>query len=321
MELREVQTFLAVAQELHFGRAATRLRVSQGRVSQTIQALEREVGAALFERNSRRVRLTPLGERFHGGALRGFEELHRTLTDCRAYVRNSAGQLRVAYVPEIGHARLGEVAATFAQTHPHCDLTLNLTWINRFFDASLLLTEMEADVALVWAPGPDGKAAESEGLTVGEVLHSEGRGVVVPVGHPLTRYDAVRLDDLRPYELLRLPEAVDPGLRERWTPERTPDGQRLSYTREDLCELTGRADLPPEDILTLVRQGRALHLSVASLLQRLSYPGLALVPVVDLSDAVIVPVWRTTAESPAVRAFVEATTAAFSPADQGNRVR
>ncbi|MFF8950727.1 LysR family transcriptional regulator [Streptomyces sp. NPDC014940] len=320
MELREVQTFLAVARELHFGRAAARLRVSQGRVSQTIQALEREVGAALFERNSRRVKLTPLGERFYAGALRGFEELHRTLADCRTYVRNCAGRLRVAYVPEIGHVRLGEVAAAFAEMHPHCDLTLNLTWINRTFDASDLLTEMQADVALVWAPGPDGKTA-TEGLTVGDVLLSEGRGVVVPVGHPLTQHEAVRLDDLRPYELLRLPDDIDPVVRERWTPERTPDGQQLRYTDKDVCELTGRADLPPEDILTLVRQGRALHLSVASLLQRLGYPGLALVPVLDLPDAVVVPVWRANAESPALRAFVETTAAAFYRVDQGNRAR
>lgn len=64
MDLRDVETFLVLSQELHFGRTARRLQITQGRVGQTIQALEREIGGALFDRTSRRVRLTPLGRQF-----------------------------------------------------------------------------------------------------------------------------------------------------------------------------------------------------------------------------------------------------------------
>ncbi len=64
MERHEVDAFLAVAEELHFSRAAERLRLSTARVSQTIQRLERRVGAPLFERTSRMVRLTPIGRQF-----------------------------------------------------------------------------------------------------------------------------------------------------------------------------------------------------------------------------------------------------------------
>lgn len=64
IDTREIEAFLVLAEELHFGRAGERLYVSQSRVSQLLRALERRVGAQLVERTSRRVRLTPLGARF-----------------------------------------------------------------------------------------------------------------------------------------------------------------------------------------------------------------------------------------------------------------
>src|ERR1044072_2782235 len=64
MEIRALECFLALSEEVHFGRAAERLYVSQSRVSQLLRALEGRIGARLLDRTSRRVRLTPLGERF-----------------------------------------------------------------------------------------------------------------------------------------------------------------------------------------------------------------------------------------------------------------
>ncbi|MFD0853538.1 LysR family transcriptional regulator, partial [Actinomadura adrarensis] len=61
MELRDIEIFLTLAEELHFGRTATRLRISPARVTQAIQKQERHIGGPLFERTSRTVRLTPLG--------------------------------------------------------------------------------------------------------------------------------------------------------------------------------------------------------------------------------------------------------------------
>jgi len=89
-------------------------------VSQTIRALEREVGAALFERTSRSVRLTALGERFRSGAQRGYDELNRTLAEARAAARDITGELSVGYLPSIGGGLLATVAAAFEQHHPQC---------------------------------------------------------------------------------------------------------------------------------------------------------------------------------------------------------
>src|SRR4029078_7383420 len=80
VELRHLRYFLAVADELHFGRAAERVRIAQPAISQQIQRLEEAIGTRLFDRNRREVRLTPAGE-----ALRGFAE--RALGDVELGIR------------------------------------------------------------------------------------------------------------------------------------------------------------------------------------------------------------------------------------------
>lgn len=87
VELRDIETFLVVAEELHFRRAAERLCISAGRVSQTVRALEQEVGAPLFGRTTRRVRLTALGEQLRDDTREAFEQLRRAVHVARASAR------------------------------------------------------------------------------------------------------------------------------------------------------------------------------------------------------------------------------------------
>lgn len=82
-EPREIEAFMAVAAELHFGPAAERLQLTTSTVSQTIQALERRIGAPLFERTSRRTSLTPLGEHLLGDVRPAYEQLQRALRDAQ----------------------------------------------------------------------------------------------------------------------------------------------------------------------------------------------------------------------------------------------
>lgn len=315
MDLRAIETFLVLSEELHFGRAATRLCVTQGRVSQTIRALEDEVGARLFERTSRQVRLTTLGERFHSGARRGHDELLRTLRECRAVARGLAGRLRIGYMPSVGGAFLIQVARAFTARHPHCDVVLNALVGYGSLSPGPLLREGEVDLALVWSPGGDGQAVCGPDTTVGPTVAAEPRGVVVPAGHPLHRRPEVSLEDLVDYELIPPPDTVGPGARELWTPQRTPSGRRLRHTADSLAQMTGRSQILTADVLALVAGGRGLHLTVVSLLDHCPFPGLAVVPVVDMPPVVVVPVWATAAETPAVRAF--AHTAADTPRPTG----
>jgi TetR/AcrR family transcriptional regulator, fatty acid metabolism regulator protein len=87
MDTAQVEAFLTLAEELHFGRAAQRLRVSQPRVSRLIAALERQAGGRLFERTSRKVSLTPLGQQFHAELRPGYQQMRAALDHARRTAR------------------------------------------------------------------------------------------------------------------------------------------------------------------------------------------------------------------------------------------
>ncbi|MFE0254485.1 LysR family transcriptional regulator [Streptomyces sp. NPDC059010] len=304
MELRDVETFLEVARALHFGRAAERLNVTQGRVSQIIKALEREVGGALFERSSRRVCLTPLGERFRAGAEDGYDRLMATLRECRDMTRQVGDRLRIGYQWTMGGQLADRLVTAFTSGHPHCEVVINSLVYRAGGNMAPLAGGSDVDLALWWSPGGDGSAVEAPGLVVGPLLAAVPRGVLVPSAHPLARRAAITLDDLTPYELLRLPDTVHPRLRERWLPTHTGSGRALRHTDEDMSRLMGTSDLPVQDVLALVARGRGLHLTVADLLDQVPFPGLAVVPVLDMPPMVVVPVWRSTRENATIRAFV-----------------
>jgi DNA-binding transcriptional LysR family regulator len=129
MELRDIETFLTVAEKLHFGRAARRLYLSPSRVSQTIRNLEREIGGPLFVRTTRQVRLTPLGEQFRVRAEYGLGILRMALREAQASARSA--ETRIAStgraslpVPPVGQfgcideAFLGEAASAFQASQP-----------------------------------------------------------------------------------------------------------------------------------------------------------------------------------------------------------
>src|SRR5882672_5015488 len=98
MDLRQIDCFLEVAHELHFGRAARKMFLAQSSVSESIRALEREVGGQLFERTSRRVSLTPLGEHFRLGVEPAAAAMRKTLEECRNQARGEATVLRIGFL-------------------------------------------------------------------------------------------------------------------------------------------------------------------------------------------------------------------------------
>src|SRR4051794_21706154 len=95
VELREIRVFLALAEELHFRRAAERLQLTPSRVSQTLRELEAKLGGELLSRSSRRAALTPLGERFLAEARAPYEQLARVLERTLTANRALEGPLRL----------------------------------------------------------------------------------------------------------------------------------------------------------------------------------------------------------------------------------
>jgi DNA-binding transcriptional LysR family regulator len=99
IELRHLRYFVAVAEELHFGRAAQRLHMSQSPLSRAIRDLERELGVALFVRTTRHVELTPAGFALLEGARRALAEIDSAIEEARRATRPDRGVLKVGYGP------------------------------------------------------------------------------------------------------------------------------------------------------------------------------------------------------------------------------
>jgi DNA-binding transcriptional LysR family regulator len=95
MDLTAIDVFLTLAAELHFGRTAERMGLPQPRVSRIVLGLEQEVGGALFERTSRRVRLTPLGARLRDSLSKPYADLRLAFDEARESARGAGGVLRI----------------------------------------------------------------------------------------------------------------------------------------------------------------------------------------------------------------------------------
>src|SRR5215217_17341 len=125
MELRHLRYFVAVAEELHFGRAAARLRIAQPPLSRQIRDLEREIGAALFERVPRGVELTPAGRAFLPEARLTLSQAERAKRTAQRAALGETGRLRVGFVEAATHSGILPDVLSFFRAHlPSIGLSL-----------------------------------------------------------------------------------------------------------------------------------------------------------------------------------------------------
>jgi DNA-binding transcriptional LysR family regulator len=186
LELTHLRYFVILAEELHFGRAAARLHMSQPPLTQQIQRLEARVGHALLHRTSRRVELTAAGRMFHDAARAVLEEAQRALDATRRVGRGEAGHLSLATPPSLMLDILPRVIRRFRDQFPAVDLRLREMATSRIFDA---LESGGADIGLV--RGPQAPGALSRLVSWKEPLVA-----LLPPGHALAnarRFDLKRL--------------------------------------------------------------------------------------------------------------------------------
>jgi DNA-binding transcriptional LysR family regulator len=152
MELRQLEYFVAVAEELHFSRAAERLHVAQPSVSEQVRALERELGVGLFERTSRAVALTAPGRDLLPLAievLRGADELR---VQAEQSARRLSGRVRIGFLADEYMTPLGqELVALVRRLHPRLDIEFHQV---DFADHHRALEDGRVDVAFVMGPVP-----------------------------------------------------------------------------------------------------------------------------------------------------------------------
>ncbi|MED5500638.1 MAG: LysR substrate-binding domain-containing protein [Pseudomonadota bacterium] len=192
MELRHLRCFLAVAEELHFARAAERLHIEQSPLSRTIKELEEDLGEQLFVRTSRSTRLTRAGKLFLEHVPRVFTTLEQARDSVKAAANGFHGQLRIALSDGVTPSRLPTLLALCRQEEPEVEI--------RLFEVplSLQLKGLQDDLYDVGFAQSD-EVGES---IVVEAVWSDPIMVAVPARHPLLTHKRIPLEEVLRYPLV-----------------------------------------------------------------------------------------------------------------------
>ncbi|MYW00249.1 LysR family transcriptional regulator [Streptomyces sp. SID3343] len=278
LETRELAYFVAVAEELHFGRAAVRLSIAQPALSKAIRRVEARLGVRLFTRSSRHVSLTPAGDALlhHGrhalNAVGAAVEGARRAGDAHAH-------LRLVIKPGGDANLLSGILAAYAEQP---DARRVDVLFGGATDRVDYLRDGRADVALLYAPFDDLTGLASETLFV------EERVAILPRDHRLASRTELRLADLEHETLPRWK-----GVRRTGVPD---DGSGPEI-----------ADVP--QMVQLVLLGRTIAILPRSLVEPV-HPGLVCVPVVDATTSRLVVAWSRLDRRSLVASFVEAAVGA-----------
>ncbi|MFD4997697.1 LysR family transcriptional regulator [Streptomyces buecherae] len=292
-ERHEVETFLLLADELHFGRTAARLHLTTGHVSKTVKRLESRIGAALFERTSRQVRLTPLGQQLAdelGPAVAAVEASLRRAVDAGKGV---TGELSIHFLGPATEQLVLRATTHFAARHPDCAVHLQAGELGT---SATRLRKGEIDILVASFPFP--------GARNGPVLLAEPRVLAIAAAHPLASRASVSLDVLAEVPLIQLPDEVSREFRDDRTPGFTPSGQPT---------LKGPTCDGLSNILTTVALGRGVYPVGAHFAQYHARPDIAYVPLHDAPPVTWGPVWLPGNETARVRAFVQSAVEANPP--------
>lgn len=292
MELREIEIFLALADELHFGRTADHLGVTTARVSQTIKKLERRFGAPLFDRTSRKVALTSIGKQLYGDLRPAYDQIQQAIERAADASRGVRGVLRVGFFGAAAGRFVLEIAETFQSIHPETDVQIRE---NNFADGfgGLLNTE-EIDLLMATLP------MREPGLTHGPVLVREDRVIAVSARHPFASRPSVAFADLARDKVLRSP----PGVPDYWdatlAPSQTKDGRPIER---------GPTFATIEEMLALIGAGKGMYPLPADSAAFYTRPDVTYVPIHDVPPYEWSLIWPTAAETNRIREFVRVASA------------
>ena len=223
MELRQIESFLAVAEELHFGRAAHRLRMAQSPLSQTIKKLEKDLGTELFERNTRAVSLTTAGFAFLPHARKILEELDLARRAATTDSGTFYGRLSIGFSGALNHRTLPPLTRALRHRYPELALTLHGGLLTQ--DAVDRLRNGALDLAFIGLP-VDAPSLATRRIAV------EPLGATLPVDHPLAARPSIALIELAGDGFVTMPEAQGSTLREVTFSACTAAGFRTRVVQE-----------------------------------------------------------------------------------------
>ncbi|WP_210493142.1 LysR substrate-binding domain-containing protein [Patulibacter sp. SYSU D01012] len=279
MELRQLRYFVAVAEELHFTRAAARLNLAQSALSSQIRQLEAEVGGPLLVRSTRRVMLTPGGAALLEDARELLALADGSLDRVRALCRGEAGRLVLGTLGPAPGALLAALLGRLSSSHP--DVRVEVRAFD-FTEAFAGLLEQHADLAFVYMP------LEHRAIEFVPLL-SEPRTVVLPAGHRLARRKRLRPRNLAGETFITQPPEVQEPWRDYWAlaPE-LGERPRISPHYGDKLE----------DWLRLIANGEGVDTAPAIISRYYAWPELAYVPLVDAAPATLALARRRDGDHP-----------------------
>lgn len=253
MDLRHLRCFLAVAQELHFARAAEKLHIEQSPLSRAIKELEEELGIRLFDRNTRSTRLTRSGQVFMDHVPRVFAALTQARDSVRAVSAGYQRQLRIALSEDISQARLTALLSGCREEEPDTEI--------RLYEVPLAqqIKGLESDLY---------DLGFSQWTDVGEALSavpawSDTIVVVMPLRHPLLAYEKPPLNEVLRYPLVLCdPEVCEGCCRQLDRVLRATDMEPI------VAERVASHDL----MVTLVAAGYGLGFSTEAHVSTSSHP-------------------------------------------------
>lgn len=275
VELREIRVFLALAEDLHFGRAAERLGLTQSRVSQSLRQLEHKLGGRLLDRNSRRVSLTPLGERFRTDAGEAYGQLADVLRRTSSVNGRLAGTLRLGtFEPCSAGPHLMAIVASFEARNPDCDVLV--TEISHGADPLAALRRGEVDLLVIRLPLDD------PSLVVGPRLTRDPRVLAVATNHPLAARERVTLEDVADNVVTEC-AGVPKTIMEAFIPTHAPSGRPIRRI--------ARSPVKPFELAALVARGKVVHPTVPSFATYFGQPGISYVPIAGMAPLESALVW------------------------------
>ncbi len=285
MELRQLRYFIAVAEELHFRRAAARLHISQPPLSQQIAALEDELGCRLLNRTRRRVELTAAGEAFLRDARAMLEELDVAVSTVRRIETGQAGLLRINFVGSALLSIVPGIVQRFRRARPRVEIELRE---RSTVEQLRALTAGVVDLGLVRPP------IEPDDALVTEVVLRERTVAAMASGHPLAKLSRVPMRRMASEPLVLFPRDQAPGFHDLLTGRLAATGTSphvVQYAPEMLT------------IIGLVAAGIGVSPVPASL-SHLALDGVTYRPLIGAPASELLAVTRADDDSALVAAFL-----------------
>ncbi len=283
--VHQLRLFLALSEELHFGRAADRLFITQPALSQQIRDLERRLGVRVVERTNRTVTMTEAGRALLPEARAAVAAVDRLKHVADAQLRQASGRLVVGTMgAEASMAHTRAVLGLLQDRHP--GITVQLVNLG-FGDHMAALTQQEADVFFLRPPVTDDIELHH--------LATEPRVACLATGHPLAGEPQLTLADLAGVPVVDMPEQVPRLWWNFWAADPRPDGSRVHY---------GPLVTDMESLLHTVASGEAMCFLPSAARDYFSRPGITYLDVADLAPSTSALAWlRRRRTEPSIEAI------------------